>query len=62
MRNVETLGELLDQLECVQSSLDHAWTLLNDTGDFESEDLDTATTIVDKARTLVESAYNKFNQ
>jgi len=61
MKNVETLGELLAQLENVQASLDHASSLLHDTGDFESEQLDEATTAIDKARTLVQSAYDKFN-
>ena len=62
MKNVETLGELLAQLENGQSSLDHASSLLHDTGDFESDYLDDATTAIDKARTLVQSAYDKFNQ
>ena len=62
MVNVETLGELLDQLECVQSSLDHASALIHDTGDFESEDLDNATTAIDKARALIQSAYDNFNK
>jgi len=61
MKNVETLGELLAQLEDVQESLDRASSLLHDTGDFESEQLDEATTAIDKARTLVQSAYDKFN-
>lgn len=62
MKNVETLGELLDQLENVQASLDYASSLLHDTGDFESDDLDNATTAIDKARTLVQSAYDQFNK
>ena len=62
MLNVKTFGDLLEQLEQVQSSLDHASGLLHDTGDFESEDLDNATTAIDKARTLVQSAYDNFNK
>ena len=62
IRDCETLGELLADLENVQASLDHASSLLHDTGTFESVELDNATTAIDKARTLVESAYDKYNQ
>ena len=62
MRNVQTLSELLEQLEQVQSTLDHAYDLLSDTGDFESEHLDSAHSSVDRARNLVQSAYDNFNQ
>ena len=62
MLNVKTLADLLEQLEQVQSSLDHASSLLHDTGDFESEHLDDATTAIDKARTLVQLAYDNFDK
>ncbi len=62
IRDCDTLGELLAQLENVQASLDHASSLLHETGTFESEELDNATTAIDKARTLVQSAYDNFNQ
>ena len=62
MLKVETLSDLLEQLEQVKSSLDHASGLLHDTGDFESEHLDDATAAIDKARTLVQSAHDNFNK
>lgn len=60
MKNVQTLSELLEQLEQVQASLDHASDLIHDTGDFESKELDEATTSIDRARDLIRSAYEKF--
>ena len=62
IRDCDTLGELLAQLENVQSSLDHASDLLHDTGNFQSEELDNANTAIDKAKKLVDLAYDKFNK
>mgnify|MGYP003115227168 CR=1 FL=1 len=62
IRDCDTLGELLAQLENVKLSLEHASELLHDTGNFESEELDNATTAIDKASTLVQAAYDSFNK
>lgn len=57
-----SLGELLYKLEQAQDSIQKIVTLLNDTGDYESEDLDEATTQAERVMRLIDKAYSDFNQ
>ena len=57
-----SLGELLYKLEQAQDSIQKIVTLLNDTGDYESEDLDEATTQAGRVMRLIDKAYSDFNQ
>lgn len=57
-----SLGELLYKLEQAQDSIQKIVTLLNDTGDYESEDLDEATTQAERVMRLIDRAYSEFNQ
>lgn len=57
-----SLGELLYKLEQAQDSIQKIVTLLNDTGDYESEDLDEATTQAERVMRLIDRAYAEFNQ
>jgi len=57
-----SLGELLYKLEQAQDSIQKTVTLLNDTGDFESEILDDATTQAERVMRLIDMAYSEFNQ
>ena len=57
-----SLGELLYKLEQAQDSIQKTVTLLNDTGDYESEALDEATTQAERVMRLIDRAYSDFNQ
>ena len=57
-----SLGELLYKLEQAQDSIQKIVTLLNDTGDYESEALDEATTQAERVMRLIDKAYSEFNQ
>ena len=57
-----TLGELLYKLEQAQDSIQKTVSLLNDTGDYESEVLDEAATQAEKVMRLIDMAYSEFNQ
>ena len=57
-----SLGELLYKLEQAQDSIQKTVNLLNDTGDFESETLDEATTQAERVMRLIDMAYSEFNQ
>lgn len=56
-----SLGEFLWKLEQAQEAIDKAVELLHDTGDFESEELDEATTKADKVADLIRRAYQAAN-
>ena len=57
-----TLGELLYKLEQAQTAITKVVSTLNDTGDYESEILDEATTQAEKVMRLIDKAYSEFNQ
>ena len=57
-----SLGELLYKLEQAQDSIQKTLSALNDTGDYESEALDEATTQAERVMRLIDRAYADFNQ
>ncbi len=57
-----SLGELLYKLEQAQDSIQTTLRALNDTGDYESEALDEATTQAERVMRLIDRAYSEFNQ
>lgn len=57
-----SLGELLYKLEQAQDSIQTTLSALNDTGDYESEALDEATTQAERVMRLIDRAYSEFNQ
>ena len=57
-----SLGELLYKLEQAQDSIQTTLRALNDTGDYESDALDEATTQAERVMRLIDRAYSEFNQ
>ena len=57
-----TVSELLYKLEQAQTTISKTVSLLNDTGDFESETLDKAATQAERVMRLLDMAYSEFNQ
>lgn len=57
-----TLAELLGKLEEAAHSIDEAIEALNNTGDYESEDLDNAIIFSREAAKLISKVYNAENQ
>lgn len=55
------LNELLYQLDQAQRSMMKTVTLLHDTGDYESEALDEATTQAERVVRLIDIAYSEFH-
>ena len=60
--NKLSLGELLYKLEQAQDAISQVVSTLNDTGDYESETLDEATTQAERVMRLLDMAYAEFNQ
>jgi len=56
-----SLGELLTKLETAAQAIETARQALNDTGDYESAELDKATTLTEQVARLIDRAYNDAN-
>jgi hypothetical protein len=57
-----SLAELLAKIETAAQAIETARKALNDTGDYESDELDKATTLTEQVARLIDRAYTEANQ